>query len=251
MCTDGIVDFFLLTRFVRFKTLTEARSAIKTFHQTSVGGQQLTVRPANEQSPEKVRTRRHHKGKKQKKKRGKPEPQNVFHSDTTPQVFRTNSSNARPPCVQFNTGVRGFPHQSHVRILESHDLGTMSHDYHTHGPNLTPVVENGECMCVADQSVDSAEVESSLGDDSSLEWDEELLRNPISYQDAGVLISHSKFPNMTLSSWETILQKCSGRGSWFDRFSSVCSDANLVVTNVCSACHFWAKIDDKVHNICI
>ena len=241
-----------------------------TYDGASVGGHQLSVRPATGDSnaaadkPRKSKQRRAQgtkaskKKNKCKQKQGRVHPQIVSHSDKTAHAAqtacsnRTDSSNFRPPWVQFNAGMCGSPRQSHdeVLLLESRDLATTSRDCHMHASNLiTAVVESSERLCVVDQSVESVEVDSALGDDSSLEWDEELLRNPISFRDTDVLIPHPKFPNMDPSSWETILRQCSGRGSWFERFASVCSDASLVVTNVCSACHLWAKIDDKVHTV--
>ena len=238
-----------------------------TYDGASVGGHQLSVRPATGDSnaaadkPRKSKQRRAQGTKSSKKKnkckqqRGRAEPRIVSRGNQSTQAAQTNrtdSSDFRPPWVQFNTGVYNSPRQSHdeVLLLESRDSATTSRDCHMHASNLiTAVVESSERLCVVNQSVESVEVDSALGDDSSLEWDEELLRNPISFRDTDVLIPQPKFPNMDPSFWETILRQCSGRGSWFERFASVCSDASLVVTNVCSACHFWAKIDDKVHTV--
>lgn len=235
--------------FVRFKTVKEARNAITTYSRASVGGHRLTVRPATAEmntTASKPRRSNHRAGKKHKRKREKAEARNVSRGNQLAQAPQANDkadpSDFRPLWVRFNpTGLD----RSRDGASESPDLATRSGDCH-----VTAGVRSGERLCVVDPSIESVEADSALGDDdSSLEWDEELLRNPILFPDAAdVPIPHPKFPNMDPASWEVILQKCSGRGSWFERFGGVCSDASLVVSTVCSACHFWAKIDDKTGN---
>ena len=171
-------------------------------------------------------------------------------------------------------------HVSHDSNKQTQNHAQSSHE-HTFSmkplrPQQTQLLNSGdECSTHSSSQTDTEELWSNS--ESSFEWDDTLL-DPIlvqvnatstPFQSTTIPVLHqdtplptfnscspldvkdiplcSKFPGIDDESLEAILSTCSGGVSLYGRFGAVCGSAHLMVTEVVSARHFWARIDDKVH----
>ena len=227
------------------------------------GGIKYVVRPATESLE---RRNRSVKKKYDQKRNFKPK----FPSQRTQNAQNFQNLSSGVPSQWMHSPNRLY-RKSHDQDGRSHDLGKKSHDQggRSHDLGEKSHDQAGRSHDLREYSHDTASMTNetysynmplydfdhqsySGNSDSSLEWDEDLFVN--SFQSPTVhtpiQIPRTKFPNMEDEVWDTVLTNCAGSNhtSWFKRFGGVCSDVQLSVTEVCSACHFWARI---INQVCI
>ena len=265
--------------------MAEAQRAIDLYHNSKSNGLTFTVQPATESTEggkhkiHRQRKKKHSSGKARKASRqntGVRKPPSTVQLDqkhaSHSQGLRSHDQGLR----SHDQGLRSHDQvsRSHDQGLRSHDTGLKSHDQcpRSHDQGLKShdqgLKSHDQASLRTDTQTTNLSMESwSTDSGSSLEWDEALFSSPIPFQEPTVPIPFqeptvpipgqytaiddsvplSRFPGIADRAWNVILKTCSGVSySWYERFGSVCSGTQMVVTEMCSACHFWARIDDKV-----
>ncbi len=248
-------------RFVRFRSLQEAHKAFKLYNKVSYHGLRFVIKPATEGNTTNRQKRTGWKGRSRGSDRA---------------ATRMQPGKIGPPIRTEHDRTPGTDRMSHDQRQLSRDSGRWSCDL-SQNPSDLP---RSRCVQPA-RSEDESSSSSQSGvemwasfSDSSLEWDDTLLDDhiavqlnavstpcqnltvPVPYQNASYTSSSPpsvqdpslqlKFPGIDNETLKTILSSSRGAKSWYERFASVCGSARVVVTEVVSACHFWAQIDDEV-----